>query len=55
MSSGGQLPKGTEFTINAQGMEGSVRKAKDGFTYFGCNPAGAEPDTVSARMYNTGG
>ena len=31
-----KIPKGTVFIINAQGMEGSQRKKKDGVTYFGC-------------------
>ena len=38
ISSGGILEKGTEFIITAQGLEGGLREAKDGITYFGTNP-----------------
>ncbi len=37
LSSAGRLAKGTELLINAQGLEGSLRAAQDGVTYFGCN------------------
>ncbi len=31
--------KGAELEINAQGLQGSARNAKDGVTYFGCEKA----------------
>lgn len=30
------LSKGTFLTINAQGLDGSLRNERDGFSYFGC-------------------
>lgn len=32
----GKIQKGKIFRINAQGLEGSIRAALDGCTYFGC-------------------
>ena len=37
VTSTGNTPKGTELEINAQGLEGALRGAKDGITYFGCD------------------
>ena len=32
--------RGSTLNINAQGLEGSLRNAKDGNTYFGCKKHG---------------
>lgn len=39
-------------TINAQGLEGSLREMKDGFTYFGCKKKGQKKQGDRKELLN---